>query len=349
MLHCQQRLRSQAADWPAHASAGQGANRYLDSTVNSVLPQIANKGYSMVSTFESPTLCWTQQVLGVYFTSLCLAIASLSSGCDRYQARPAGNQSAADWDDRDSVGLLSENLRSGEHEHRRGEAGGMLTSFGRDAYHAEAIVEQDGSLVLLTFGGDITHMQAVPEQSLIGYARSEGTLPSHAFVLTAQPLPGDLAGTSSRFEGKLPADILDGDFSLTMTGLRMDDSSYTLRFHFANSRSTPMPAPASATQAQSLYLTSGGLYTAADIVANGRTTAAEKYADFTPKHDPNPVAGDWICPITRTKANTDCAWIIGGETYFFCCPPCIDEFLGQAKTTPEQILMPAAFEHAVSK
>lgn len=302
----------------------------------------------MVLTFKHPKPCWTRRTVGTYFASWCLAIAGVSTGCGRYPAQPAGTASAAASDDLDGLAYLSESPRSGAHEHRRGEAGGMLTSFGQDAYHAEAIVEQDGSLVLLTFGNDITHMQPVPEQSLIGYARSDGALPSHAFVLTAQPLPGDLTGTSSRFEGKLPAEILNGDFSLALTGLRVEQSSYTLRFHVANSRSTPMPAPASPTKAQSLYLTSGGLYTEADLVANGQTTAAEKYANFTPRHDPNPVAGDWICPITRTKANTDCAWIIGGETYFFCCPPCIDEFLEQAKASPEAIASPAAYKQLTS-
>jgi YHS domain-containing protein len=168
--------------------------------------------------------------------------------------------------------------------------------------------------------------------------------------------------------------MLDHDFSMTIAGLRVEESSYTIRFLFTEAKeaqaqsvhaantyahntgarnqshlnvdSLKMPAAASLTRAQSLYLTSGGAYTEDDIEANGRTTAATKYASFVAQHDPNPVAGDWLCPITLTKANPDCAWIIAGETYYFCCPPCIDEFLEQAKSTPERITGPAAYKQA---
>jgi hypothetical protein len=80
-----------------------------------------------------------------------------------------------------------------------------------------------------------------------------------------------------------------------------------------------------------LYLTPGGLYTQADIDANGRTTPSLRYANFQARHDLYPQPGDSLCPITRTKANPDCTWIIAGRTYQFCCPPCIDEFVRVAK------------------
>jgi hypothetical protein len=44
-----------------------------------------------------------------------------------------------------------------------------------------------------------------------------------------------------------------------------------------------------------------------------------------------PKPGDKICPVTMTKANPACTWIIAGKEYEFCCPPCVDEFVSWAK------------------
>jgi hypothetical protein len=92
-----------------------------------------------------------------------------------------------------------------------------------------------------------------------------------------------------------------------------------------------------------LYLTAGGRYTAADIAANGRMTASQKYQGFRARHDLNPQPGDLLCPITRTKANPSCTWIIDGSRYSFCCPPCIDEFVNIAKSDPDQLLTPQRY------
>lgn len=105
----------------------------------------------------------------------------------------------------------------------------------------------------------------------------------------------------------------------------------------------PMPSKVTNEAERSLYLTPGGLYTEADIAANGRQTASQTFAGFIPQHDTNPQPGDTLCPITQTKANAACTWIIGGERYAFCCPPCIDEFLHQAKTAPEEIHPPGHY------
>jgi YHS domain-containing protein len=86
-----------------------------------------------------------------------------------------------------------------------------------------------------------------------------------------------------------------------------------------------------------LYLIPGGKYTMDDILANGNMTPSQKFKSFIPAHNPNPKQGDLLCPITMTKANPACSWIIGGKLYQFCCPPCIHEFLAMAKATPEQI------------
>ncbi|MEX0820434.1 MAG: permease [Pirellulaceae bacterium] len=89
-----------------------------------------------------------------------------------------------------------------------------------------------------------------------------------------------------------------------------------------------------------LYLSPGGIYTAADIAANGGQTASQRFAGFRSSHDMNPPTGSLICPVTQTKANPQCTWIVNGKTYQFCCPPCVDEFVRMAKESPEEIKEP---------
>lgn len=104
-----------------------------------------------------------------------------------------------------------------------------------------------------------------------------------------------------------------------------------------------MPAGVNADEERALYLTPGGIYTEADIKANGSVTAGEKFKGKMAKHDMKPKAGDKICPITMTKANPKFTWIIGGKTYEFCCPPCIDEYVLLAKTSPKEVLDPSEY------
>ena len=81
----------------------------------------------------------------------------------------------------------------------------------------------------------------------------------------------------------------------------------------------------------------GGKYTLDDIRANGNLTRSQKFKDFVSSHNLKPQSGDLICPISLSKAHPQCSWIIGGKSYQFCCPSCIDEFLTAAKKSPEEI------------
>ena len=91
---------------------------------------------------------------------------------------------------------------------------------------------------------------------------------------------------------------------------------------------------------RTILLLPGGIYTAEDIKANGHLTASEKYKNFQAVHDYAPGPNDKLCPITRTKANPKCTWIINGKVYEFCCPPCITEFVKLAKEKPQEIREP---------
>ena len=116
-------------------------------------------------------------------------------------------------------------------------------------------------------------------------------------------------------------------------------SSSTTESHAKHGEST-MPDKVANDEERELYLTPLGAYTQSDIEANGNMTASQKFVGFRAAHDLHPKAGDKICPVTLTLANPECAWIIGGKTYEFCCPPCIDEFLTLAKTNPEKLKEP---------
>jgi YHS domain-containing protein len=111
----------------------------------------------------------------------------------------------------------------------------------------------------------------------------------------------------------------------------------------AVSAEVTMPSPAPAGKQAKLYLTPAGLYTSGDVRANGGVTAADRYRGQMAQHDPRPAMGDRVCPITDTKANPRFTWVVGGRTYLFCCPACIDEFVSRAKTNPDSIRPPEQY------
>jgi hypothetical protein len=117
----------------------------------------------------------------------------------------------------------------------------------------------------------------------------------------------------------------------------------TFRVRRASVLAPGMPAPLADAVQQALYRSPGGAYNLADIDANGGLLPAEKYRAFQARHDPRPQPGDLLCPVTRTKANPACTWIVGGREYQFCCPPCIDEFVRLAKERPQEIEPPGAY------
>ncbi len=94
---------------------------------------------------------------------------------------------------------------------------------------------------------------------------------------------------------------------------------------------------------RALYLTPGGKYTEGDIRANGAVTASAKFKGLKAQHDVKPQPGDKLCPISMTKANPKFSWVIGGQTYEFCCPPCVDEFVALAKETPDAVRPPESY------
>lgn len=231
-----------------------------------------------------------------------------------------------------------------EHPHLPGAHGGLIVPIGADSYHAEAIVEKNGTFRLLLLGKDESRIQEVELQALQAYVKITGDADTSPIDLVAAPQVGDAEGQTSQFIGQLPAATVGRELEITIPNLRIQGDRFRVGFTTAavsaHGSDTQMPDGASADEASELYLTPGGKYTAADIKANGGVTAAQKFKGVMSAHDMKPKAGDRICPITLTKANPKFTWIVDGQGYEFCCPPCVDEFLRLAKEEPEQLKAP---------
>jgi len=229
-----------------------------------------------------------------------------------------------------------------EHAHKPGEHGGIIVTIGRDSYHAEAIFEKGGTLRLLMLGKDEAKVLEVESQSLKGYVKALGAPESTPFELAAVPQDGDLEGKTSQFVGQLPESVTGQAVEVTIPSVRIDGERFRLGFASASESHSndAMPAKVDDEEEVTLYLTPGGIYTEADIKANGGVTASQKFKGMMSSHDMNPKPGDKICPVTLTKANAKFTWIVAGKPYEFCCPPCVDEFLKTAKENPTALKNP---------
>lgn len=220
--------------------------------------------------------------------------------------------------------------------HAAGDHGGTIVSLGRGSYHVEAVFEKGGLLHLYVLGSDQTKVQEVDAQELTAYVKTSDSNESVPFAIKPRPQPGDATGKTSLFVGALPADLAGKNLDVNVPSMRIAGERF--RLGFTSAPQTPgeqggdiMPDKVADEAERELYLTPAGLYTQADIKANGNLTASRKFKGFMAKHDMHPKPGDKICPITMTKANPACSWIVGGKTYEFCCPPCVDEFVSWAK------------------
>jgi YHS domain-containing protein len=231
-----------------------------------------------------------------------------------------------------------------DHEHLPGAHGGTIVPLGADSYHAEALLEQDGTLRLFMLGKDESRIQEVDVQSINAFVKQDDAVESKNIELTAQPQSGDSEGKTSQFVGKVPAELLGKSIRVTIPNLAIAGERFRVAFELrAHEDHGKMGIPAVAGEEETLYLTPGGKYTAADIEANGKTIPSIKFKGIRSNHDDHPVAGDKICPISKTKANDQFAWVIDGKSYTFCCPPCIDEFLRSAKEQPDQLKAPESY------
>lgn len=231
---------------------------------------------------------------------------------------------------------------SEDHGHKTGAHGGTIASLGRDSYHVEAIVAKGGELRLYTLGSDESRVIDVEVQELLAYVKAPGSSDAVAIEVKPSPQPGDTAGKASLFLAQLPEALVGQPIEVTIPNITIGGERFRLGFTTKDEPhgAEAMPAKVANEAEKQLYLTPGGVYSQADIEANGNVTASQKFVGFQATHDLKPKVGDKICPVTLTKANPKCSWIVGGKNYEFCCPPCVDEFVALAKTKPSEIKSP---------
>jgi YHS domain-containing protein len=232
----------------------------------------------------------------------------------------------------------------GEHAHKPGKFGGLIVEIGRDNYHAEAVFEKNGVVRVYTLGKDEAVVQEVEAQTLTAYGKAEGATEAAEFALKPVRRPGDAGGKTSQFVGVLPQELWGKRVEVTVPSIRIADARFRFGFtSVGDGHEEGMPPKVADEEERKLYLTPGGKYTEADIKANGSQTASQKFQGQMASHDLKPKAGDKICPITLTKANPKFSWVVGGKEYQFCCPPCVDEFVKQAKEQPDTVQEPQEY------
>lgn len=259
----------------------------------------------------------------------CLAFALaavVAAGCGRANApKPTTNAAA-----------------KGDPHPTAGPHGGPLIEWGDEEYHVELLIDakaKEATAYVL----DESAMKAKP------IAATTLTLelklePPVAVTLSAKPEAGDPAGQSSRFTGA--HDVLGQDklFEGSVSGT-VGATPYSGKFKQkkAHARHGGMPEGVGGTpEEKTLFLSPGGIYTAADIRANGSVVPSEKFKGISWPHDESK-PGDRICPVTANKADDRCEWIVNGKSYTFCCTPCLDKFVKWAKQTPEKVKEPGDY------
>ncbi len=231
-----------------------------------------------------------------------------------------------------------------EHGHKAGAHGGIMVSLGRDSYHAEAVFEKGGVLRLYTLGNDESRVIDIEKQTLKAFVKGEGDSASQPFSIEPEPQEGDAEGRTSQFTGQLPEGLDGKKLSVTIPNIVIAGERFRMGFEsVAGPHMEGIPEKVADEAERELYLTPGGSYTPEDIKANGGVTASVKFAGLKSSHNMFPKSGDKICPITQTLANPQFTWIVGGKSYEFCCPPCVDEFVKLAKASPSEIKSPETY------
>jgi hypothetical protein len=221
-----------------------------------------------------------------------------------------------------------------------------MVEIGEDVAHAEAVFEVDGTVRLYLLGKDAKSVIEIDAKPVEAFAKPDGELSAAKFEFTPTPQTGDTAGKTSLFVGKLPAAVVGKPVGVSIPNLRVGSDRYRIGFHSAEATAgghDGMPTKRADDEAAKLFRTAGGLYSEADIQANGIQPPSEKYRGIRSKHDAEAKPGDQTCPISETLANPLFTWVIGGKTYEFCCPPCIEEFVAIAKEKPASVKPPEAY------
>lgn len=227
--------------------------------------------------------------------------------------------------------------KEGKDEHEHGETGphgGPLAEWD-NVYHAEFTADHGAKQAIVYIHDDKAKKAPQVEASRFTKVRLTITSVKPPIVIELTHDAKKSGPDGIAFVGTHDELAKTTGFKGNLSGLRdeksKDEKRYSNDFEYEGVKD-------SKDKAVNLALKPGGIYTAADIKANGNTTPAEKYKGKKLGHgEDDPKPGDKICPISKSKANPDCVWIIQGQTYEFCCLPCVDQFIRLAHNNPAKV------------
>jgi hypothetical protein len=232
-----------------------------------------------------------------------------------------------------------------EHHHPVAVHGGQIVPLGDENshYHIEVVVNPTGLVMLYPLGSDSAETVAAETQRLIAKAKPVGA--EEFFDVVFRPAPQAVRddGRTTAFIGRLPGDAISGHIVIRFASFRIGGKAFDFEVESKSPRpSEEIRAEYEADQRR-IYLTAGGKYTDADIAFSGRVTASAKFRGHRAGHLSSPRAGEKVCPITGIKATSEIAWRVSGDTYLFCCQPCVDDFVMLAKERPGEIRGPEEY------
>lgn len=239
------------------------------------------------------------------------------------------------------------------HAHGIGPNGGIVFELGK--YHAEFTVDHEKKqCTVFVLSADEKNPQPVKvaaKELMLTTKEAKSTDGKVIPRLTIKLLPKeDASGKGSIFVGADAGLGNEINFAGMVIG-EIDGKPSQGEFKeeeeghgHAGSQTASTTTPGKPTDREkALFLTPGGIYTAADIEKNGRVVPSVKFQGISWSHDDDLKKGDKVCPVTDNKADAQCVWYVNGKKYEFCCPPCLEKFVGWAKNQPAKIKEPEAY------
>ncbi len=160
--------------------------------------------------------------------SLFLVGCTRDSGKDHKDHKDDKGKTQAKGDDHKEHKHDKGEKKGDGHEHKPAAHGGKIVSVGTDAYHAEVVFEKDGQLKFYTLAKDETKSIRVESQTLKAHVKHDDK--SHEMELKPEPQKDDPKGKSSLFVGKLPAEVIGKNVTVTIVGLKMGDETFRVEF-----------------------------------------------------------------------------------------------------------------------
>lgn len=119
--------------------------------------------------------------------------------------------------------------------HSAGTRGGTIVPIGADSFHAEVVVDQDGTLRMLMLGRDETRIQEVEIQQLRSYVKAPGAA-ARAVDLMAVPDAEDTEGRTSQFTGQLPKSFIGKPLEVTIPNVKIQGERFGVGFTTGDQR-----------------------------------------------------------------------------------------------------------------